>query len=84
MTLHVADMLDDFADRELPDITKLSNKNIPVLISGVAYMMNNNVDEDIFAKQLPVWVAHWNGVGHADSVENYNGMMADLHSLQEM
>lgn len=79
-----ADMLDDFADRELPDITKLSNKNIPVLISGVAYMMNNNVDEDIFAKQLPVWVTNWNGVGHADSVENYNGMMADLHSLQEV
>lgn len=38
----------------------------------------------IFAKQLPVWVTHWNGVGHADSVENYNGMMADLHSLQEV
>lgn len=80
-----ADMLDDFADRELPDITKLSNKNIPVLISGVAYMMNNNVDEDIFAKQLPVWVMRWsNSAGYTDSVENYNSMMADLHSLQEM
>ena len=80
-----ADMLDDFADRELPDITKLNNKNIPVLISGVAYMMNNNVNEDIFAKQLPVWVMHWNnGMSHTDSVENYNCMMDDLHSLQEV
>ena len=48
-------------------------------------MMNNNVDEDIFAKQLPVWVMRWsNSAGYTDSVENYNSMMADLHSLQEM
>lgn len=79
----LCDMLVDYTDRVIENPEVLSESNIPVLVSSVAYLMDNedDISEKEYLEYLPTWISKWKyGADSETMIHNYNMVMDDLEN----